>query len=194
MSSTFTTSERIDIKNLELLLNSFKLRQWDSKQKYVEDRTKQHLILPNLNLLKDIIENDRVKITYTLDNYGRYKNSNGIKGYSYTNMFSIVRNLLSSKYYDDIDIVNCHPVIIYNLCLIYNKTTKKRIPVTALKKFIDERERILKEIVDNNPGGHMNEERIEGVCMNRNVAKRFCLTLFFGASLENMKDNFNTDP
>jgi len=37
----------------------------------------------------------------------------------------------------------------------------------------------------------MNEERIEGIFMNRNVAKRFCLTLFFGANLENMKETFN---
>jgi len=184
---TFTTYELIDTDKLEYLLHSFKLRVWDGKQQYIEDYKKQYYVIPNLEILRDICKNGKVEITYTLDGYGRYKNNNGISGYSYTNMFGVIRNLLANKYYTDIDISNCHPVIIYNLCLIH------KIPTTHLKYFIENREKLLKEIVDNNPEGHMNEERIEGIVMDRNVAKRFCLTMFFGASLKNMKTAFNID-
>lgn len=184
---TFTTYELIDTDKLEYLLHSFKLRQWDSKQLSIGDYKKQYFVIPNLEILRDICKNGKVEITYTLDGYGRYKNNNGISGYSYTNMFGAIRNLLANKYYTDIDISNCHPVIIYNLCLIH------KIPTKHLKYFIENREKLLKEIVDNNPEGHMNEERIEGVVMDRNVAKRFCLTMFFGASLDNMKEEFNID-
>tara|TARA_R110000868_G_scaffold389863_1_gene659234 strand:- start:6032 stop:8152 length:2121 start_codon:yes stop_codon:yes gene_type:complete len=102
-------------------------------------------------------------------------------------MFGEIRKILADKYYNDLDIKNCHPVIIYNLCLKHN------IKCSNLKKFIETREDILKVIVENNPEGHMNQDRIEGESMTRDVAKRFLLTLFFGASLDNQKKAFNIE-
>ena len=70
---------------------------------------------------------------------------------------------------------------------------KHNIKCSNLKKFIETREDILKVIVENNPEGHMNQDRIEGESMTRDVAKRFLLTLFFGASLDNQKKAFNIE-
>ena len=184
-STSFTTYEMVDTDNLQFILNSFKLRQWDATQKNKEYPHKYD-VLPNLELFKNCIRDGKIKIEYSLDKFGRYKNSNTINGFSYTNMFGMIRNLLTNKYYVDLDIKNCHPVIIYNLCIKHNIANFK-----MLKKFIDEREDILKYIIDNNPEGHMNEDRIEGLIMNRDVAKRFTLMFFFGASLTKKMGEFN---
>lgn len=183
--TNFTTYELVDTDVLQYLLQSFKLRKWDSTQKYKE-YPNRYDVLPNLNLFKDCIKDGKIKVQYNLDTYGRYKNSNTINGFSYTNMFGAIRNLLTNKYYIDLDIKNCHPVIIYNLCIKYKINECK-----MLKQFIDNREELLKYIVDNNSEGHMNEERIEGLCMNRDIAKRFTLMFFFGASLNKKMGEFN---
>jgi len=184
-STSFTTYEMVDTYNLQYLLNSHKLRQWDATQK-TKEYPNRYDILPNLELFKSCIMDGKIKVEYSLDKFGRYKNSNTINGFSYTNMFGMVRNLLTNKYYVDLDIKNCHPVIIYNLCIKHNIKEYK-----MLKKFIEEREDLLKYIIDNNQEGHMNEERIEGVVMNRDVAKRFTLMFFFGASLTKKMSEFN---
>jgi len=58
-----------------------------------------------------------VSVRYESDKYGRYKNKIGKDiGWSYTNMKKELRNLLGSKYYNYVDIRNCQPTIIYNLC------------------------------------------------------------------------------
>jgi hypothetical protein len=101
-------------------------------------------------------------------------------------MFGEIRKILAEKYYNDLDIKNCHPVIIYNLCLKHGITK-----CSYLKKFIENREQILNQIVEDNPEGHMNEDRIEDKRMDRDVAKRFLLTFFFGSGLDKQKEAFN---
>jgi len=186
-TTSFTRKEYIDMTKLHLLINSNVLLKWDDAQTQIEDETKRYPIISRLKNLESCVYDDSVEITYTLDKYGRYKNNNetGL-GFSYTNMFGEIRKILANKYYNDLDIKNCHPVIIYNLCLKHGITK-----CSYLKKFIENREEILKQIVEDNPEGHMNELRIEGKKMDRDVAKRFLLTFFFGASLINQKITFN---
>lgn len=185
--ATFTRKEYIDTSKLHLLINSIILNEWDEAQMLIEDETKRYPIINRLRNLESCIYNDSVEITYTLDKYGRYKNTNetGL-GFSYTNMFGEIRKILANKYYNDLDIKNCHPVIIYNLCQKHGITK-----CSYLKKFIENREEILNQIVEDNPEGHMNEARIEGRRMDRDVAKRFLLTFFFGAGLDKQKEAFN---
>ena len=185
-TTSFTRKEYIDTSKLHLLINSIELNLWDKEQFELEDDNKKYIIIPRLKTLENCIYDDYVEITYTLDKYGRYKNVNasGV-GFSYTNMFGEIRKILANKYYNDLDIKNCHPVIIYNLCLKHGITK-----CSNLKKFIENREKILKQIVEDNPEGHMNEDRIEGHKMDRDVAKRFLLTFFFGASLDKQKREF----
>ena len=185
MSVAFTTYELVDTYHLQLLLHSHKLRQWDSTQKNKE-YPNNYMVLTNLELFKDCVRDGKIKVEYSLNKYGRYINSNTINGYSYTNMFGMIRNLLTNKYYVDLDIKNCHPIIIYNLCIKHNIKECK-----FLKYFIENRDDLLKYIVDNNTEGHMNEDRLEGAIMNRNVAKRFTLMFFFGASLTKKMAEFN---
>lgn len=186
-TTSFTRKEYIDTSKLHLLINSKILNEWDEAQFLIKDETKRYPIINRLQNLESCIYDDYVEITYTLDKYGRYKNTNETGfGFSYTNMFGEIRKILANKYYNDLDIKNCHPVIIYNLCLKH-KITK----CSYLKKFIENREEILKQIVEDNPEGHMNEPRIEGKKMDRDVAKRFLLTFFFGAGLQKQKEAFN---
>ena len=194
---SFTTYELVDMENLECLLHSLKLNEWDKQQQLqqIQDKANNkiklnyHIQLPNLEKFSNCIVDNKIAITYTLDKFGRYKNKNELEiGFSYTNMFSVIRNLLTKQYYIDLDIVNCHPVIIYNLCLRHN------ISCERLKDFIENREEILEYIVDNNENGSWNEERIESNNeMNRDIAKRFCLMFFFGASLKKKMNEFNIE-
>lgn len=55
-----------------------------------------------------------------------------------------IRHTIANEYYCDIDIVNCHPVILYHLCV------KHGIRCEFLKLYIDNREAIIKEIVKAN--------------------------------------------
>ena len=94
----FTTYELVDTVVLEHLIQSIELFKWDKKESEKEgiDALKRYMVLPNLTLFKDCVTNGKIKVEYSLDSYGRYKNSNTINGYSYTNMFGAIRNLLSN--------------------------------------------------------------------------------------------------
>lgn len=56
-----------------------------------------------------------------------------------------IRHTIANEYYCDIDIVNCHPVILYHLCV------KHDIKCEFLKLYIDNREAIIADILKINP-------------------------------------------
>lgn len=202
----FSTVEKVNTYNLEQLLHSNKLINWDGYQSALKqaetlsdkNKAKTHYILSPLTNFSTVVIDGETEVYYTLDGYGRYKNVNGMKNhFSYTNMFKEVRNLLASDYYHDVDMKNAFPVIILNYCIKYN------IPHTNLKYFVENRDTILETIVENNANGHLpndNKELEEELDldltdtkptgMDKSVAKMFCLTLFFGASLDKQKDKF----
>jgi hypothetical protein len=156
--------EKVNIKNLLALCYSQKLQDWDNtnfpkeKEKEKNNTTDvlpsplgKEFVRHHINSIRQFAEmaipmNGNIEITYTYDNYGRLKNINPYnKSYSYTNMYSEIRNLLASDYYVDIDIVNCHYTIFYNECIINN------IPSPKLEKYINNRDAIFKKIIELNP-------------------------------------------
>jgi len=68
---------------------------------------------------------------------GRYFAINGL---SLQGMMKEIRNLIAKDYYQDIDIVNCHPVILSHICKQNNIDTPK------LNKYINHRDDVLTKI------------------------------------------------
>lgn len=71
-----------------------------------------------------------------------------------------IRHALSSEYYYDIDMENCHPVLILQYCKKYNIDHKK------LEKYVKERESILKQVMEFHK-------------IDRNQAKKLILRLCY---------------
>ena len=99
------------------------------------DSTKEKNYILLLDIYSKRIKNGLVQVNYLLEKYGRLKNViKGDVGYSYTNMYKPIRNLLSHKYYNYLDIKNCQPTVIYNLCIKYG------IVCVQLRDYIDKRD------------------------------------------------------
>jgi len=152
--------ERVNIQNLLALCYSQKLQEWDNnnfpKEKSnsidgLQSPLGKEFIRHHINSIRQFAEmaipmNGNIEITYTYDNYGRLKNINPYnKSYSYTNMYSEIRNLLASDYYVDIDVVNCHYTIFYNECILNNISSPK------LEYYINNRDDIFKKLIELNP-------------------------------------------
>jgi len=63
-------------------------------------------------------------------------------GYSLQGISRVVRHLLCKDNYIDIDMKNCHPVILQNICKAYN------IDCSHISYYIDNRDKCLQELVD----------------------------------------------
>jgi hypothetical protein len=98
-------------------------------------------------LLKKYLSRERennVKVTYT---YGKHSSSgrmfaNG--GCSLQCIQREFRHTIAGEFYDDIDIVNCHPMILLNICFKNNMATPH------LKAYCTDRSKIIKLIMESN--------------------------------------------
>lgn len=186
--------ERVNTEKLNLLIHSKKLLDWDKQQK--DNTNNDEFVRNHIKSLKDFsdkIKNNYIEITYTLDNFGRYKNTSpcGL-GYSYTNMYKEIRAHLANDYYVDLDIVNCHPTILYNECILYNFIKNKEIfKLEYLKNYIDNREDIYKEIYDN----YKNITTLEGEKINdynyRATLKGIFTTILYGRGKDDIEKKHN---
>ena len=79
-----------------------------------------------------------IKCIYTSYNNERFFLRN--KQISYQNIMREFRSILCRDLYYDIDIENCHPVLLYQYCI------KNNIKCKYLKKYIDDRQTILSQI------------------------------------------------
>jgi hypothetical protein len=188
--------ERVNTENLNLLIHSKKLLDWDKKQKENNNNNEQEFVRNHIKSLKDFreqIDNDYIEISYTVDSFGRYKNKSPYDlGYSYTNMYKEIRAPLAYLYYVDLDIVNCHPTILYNECILYNSIKKKEIfKVKYLKDYIKRREEIYTEIFQNNP----EITTLEGEKINdsnyRATLKGIFTTLLYGRGKSDIEKKHN---
>jgi hypothetical protein len=145
--------EKFDPAILEKLLYSKKLLDESTSDKY---------LIGLMNVYKKYGKNGLVSVRYEVDKYGRYKNKIGIDlGWSYTNMKKDLRNLLGSKYYNYVDIRNCQPTIIHNLC------KKNNIDCPALRDYIKNRDEYIR-IYEERTGKH------------RSFIKGLLISLFYG--------------
>ena len=162
--------EEIPTDILKLLINSTLLKQTFnnpfSSTKY--DNEKQQLE-KYLKLVKD----GKATVNYKQSNikYGRVfpKNSLGL--------FSIrreIRHTLARDHYIDIDIENCHPVLLYQICEHNN------IKCKYLKKYIDNRSEILNET--------MNIYKV-----SKDQAKQLFIQLLYFGTFESWLSNHNIE-
>lgn len=145
--------EKFDSATLEKLLYSKKLLEESTSDKY---------LIGLMNAYKKYSKNDLVSVRYELDNYGRYKNKIGNDlGWSYTNMKKEIRNILGAKYYSYVDIKNCQPTIIHNLC------KKNNIDCSNLNDYLKKRDEYIK----------IYEERTR---KKKSEIKSLLISLFYG--------------
>lgn len=69
-------------------------------------------------------------------------------GLSQQAFYREIRHTIASEFYDDLDMVNAHPVILKHFC------EKHDIPYPQLQLYIDDRETVIADIVDANLDSH----------------------------------------
>lgn len=128
---SFILKERCNLDRLNEVINCNNLPIKNNSINYNADNYKKYLKRCNK---KGIVKTKYIKKNKE-KNFGRY----------YTDNFSIqlfpkeVRKYISGSYYYDIDMVNAHPVIIYNLFKKYN------IQTTFIKDYVEDRDGFIKK-------------------------------------------------
>lgn len=155
--------ELIDRPKLELLMISTLLQQ-DLRYKQIYETEKDHLI----NYISRIEGDNRIKVIYNKDKYGR---TLPIKSLGLHNIRRPIRQTISNKYYEDIDIENCHPQILHQI-LEHNKINNE-----CLSKYIYNRDYYLKMVMDQ-------------YNINKDEAKKLFIRMLYGGSYNKwLKDN-----
>jgi hypothetical protein len=131
-------NETIDSKILSQLINSdlLQLVKSDKPGRNIYENEKHHLE----SILKKS-QNNKLKVTYKKSkiNFGRVY---PIKALSLGSLRKPIRHTLCKGVYIDIDIENCHPQILKQIC------EHNKIPINYLKQYVDNRAEILKDTQD----------------------------------------------
>ncbi len=126
---------------------------------------------------------DKAKITDTVGTkkvtYGHSKKRNGMgrlyaRGPSLQNLPSQIRNFIAGESYHDIDIVNCNPSLLLNIC------STKDIECPLLTRYCSERDDILKDYADK-------------FNVTAKEVKTVLLGLVFGMSISTAEHQLRTD-
>ncbi len=130
------------------------------------------------NYLEKINDNGFVPVSYNktndMNNWGRVFPQHSLGLHSIRRQ---LRHTLAKNYYIDIDIKNCHPEILYQLCLKNGLTPK------YLGKYVKNREKYVKMIEDTYLS-HIKDKNHK-----RDIAKRLYIRLLYFGTVENwMKD------
>jgi hypothetical protein len=168
--------EKIDKKQLLKIINSSLLKK-DFNNPFCRklfNNEKEQLF----NYLDNINDNGFIPVSYNktndMNNWGRVFPEHSLGLYSIRRQ---LRHTLAKDYYIDIDIKNCHPEILYQLCL------KNGLNPKYLGKYIKNREKYIKMIEDTYLSDNNNKN------IKRDIAKRLFIRLLYFGTVENwMKD------
>ena len=158
--------ETINKDKLNKLLISDLLIQ-DLRYKNIYDTEYEML----LKYISKINTEGKIPVKYIKKNYGR---SNPENGYGLHNIRREIRHTLSNEFYIDIDVVNCHPVILHQI-LIHNK-----IECKYLTKYIENRNDYLNKVM-------------ETYNLNKDKAKILFISLLYGGSYNKWLKENNSD-
>jgi len=133
-------------------------------------------------IINNVDFNNDGTLTVSYDNPMRWKNEdlnigrvNPLQSLSVGSLRRDIRHLVCAEYYTDIDIKNCHPVIISQLCELNNMETPN------LTKYVNNRDDIL-------------TNTMECFGVNRDNAKQLYIRLLYGGKYNTwLKDNKLTD-
>ena len=145
--------------------------------KEVLNDDKKKIVRHNIKSLKKYLLlfafTDNTQIQYTAQCHGRYVNTTKFnKGYSLTNMYVEIRNLLIHGIYDDYDVKNCHYILFYNE-LIKNNFNNN----TYILEYINNRDKIFKDLIENNPDA-VNKDNIKFSNLDYENKKKIIKSIF----------------
>lgn len=168
--------EKIDKKQLLKIINSSLLKK-DFNNPFCRklfNNEKEQLF----NYLENINDAEYAQVTYNktndMNNWGRVFPQRSLGLHSIRRQ---IRHTLAKSYYIDIDIKNCHPEILYQLCL------KNGIEPKYLCKYIKNRDKYLK-LIEDTYLSHIKDKNLR-----RDIAKRLYIRLLYFGNFENwLKD------
>lgn len=132
------TIENVDISTLDKLISSsLLLENWrenkDFSRRLYENERKQ------LSEYRKKIVDNKASVKYFRSSlFGRVSADKSLSLFSFR---KCIRHTLANKYYVDIDMVNCHPVILYQLC------KKNNIECQELEHYINNRNELLQKVM-----------------------------------------------
>lgn len=138
MSSSKIFCEKINVSKAQYLIDNAEEYGLENKKSHSGE---SHLVLLKKYVKKAIEGKGIVYQTYFQPTEGhgrRYSRNVGLQGLS-----RIIRHTISKEYYKDIDICNCHPVILEHYCKSNN------IRCSNLSYYIENRERCLSEMISS---------------------------------------------
>jgi hypothetical protein len=141
---TIQYNEIFDACKLQYIIDNWSNYD-DTNDEEDEKKDKTETIIKNY-LKNSIIYNENqniIKVNYKQKhkNIGRFFAKGSL---SLQSLPRKIRHTIAKEFYYDIDIVNCHPVILYQYCI------KNKIDTPQLKEYIDDRDKILNEIIKIN--------------------------------------------
>jgi len=178
MPDSFTYSESPSLNKFDEVLKSPYI--------YKEDVLKYFKYCKMFNNCSDM------KVTYTKKSY------NGVKiGRYYPEltkecpitaslMWSPIRSTLFSDNETDIDIVNCHPTILLNIC------KENNIRQCLLEKYVKDRLTFISDLKITEKDVKNYNEKNHTVCSKIDLGKLFFTAIIYGSSIKNMEDIIGT--
>lgn len=160
-----TLFEPIDTTILDKILNSDLL--------IINDEWNEEI---QLNKYKEIIKDGKAQVKYNKKKDCIWGRSNPIGNLGLHTIRREVRHTLTKDKFIDIDIENCHPVILYQICIQNNIVCDK------LKDYISNRSRYINQVMEHYK-------------VNRDKAKVLFIILLYSGGIENWKrdNNINID-
>lgn len=161
-----TQYEIIDVEALEKLINSDLLKN-NNKYDVIYNNEREQL-----TAYKNNITNGKVKVQYNKVKNMCFGRVNPLKSLSLFTMRKELRHTLAKGYYVDIDIINCHPVLLLQVC------QKNNIDNNYLCKYVDKRDKYCEEV--------MNTYNV-----SKDQAKKLFIQLLYFGSFESWAEEQN---
>jgi len=161
-----TCYEKIDIFILDKLINSNLLKETFHNPFISYQNEKTQLIK-----YKELVQNNTAHVKYIKSTNNPFGRSNPLRSLGLFSIRREIRHTLAKNFYVDIDIVNCHPTILYQICEHNN------IKCDILKDYVINRQKYL-DIIMN----HYN--------VDKDIAKNLFIRILYGGNFNSwMSDN-----
>lgn len=162
-----TCYEKIDVNILDKLINSTLLKD-NFKNPFVHYATEKIQLLK----YKELIRNGKAVIKYEKSKNNPFGRSNPQHALGLFSIRREIRHTLAKNNFVDIDINNCHPVILYQLCEYNN------IKCDLLKDYVFNRQKYLDLI--------MNHYKVD-----HDTAKNLFIRILYGGSFNSWATDFS---
>jgi phage/plasmid-associated DNA primase len=167
---SITLHERVDVNALTKLIHSSLLKPMLSKWKQFNYTSEKQQLTKYIKLIQHGI----ATVNYHKCDGSDWGRSNPDGMVSLFSMRRTIRHTIANKYYIDIDIDNCHPQILYQLCIKHN------IPCEFLEKYVLNRQEYLEKVQSYYKVDYDN-------------AKLLFIILLYGGSFRRWADEVKTD-